>query len=319
MVPLSVFQCGVSYLGSEKSFEHDLQLFLKFFRKEGLNGCSLHISKALFALTFSISLSQSSHFLNLNFELVEFRSNGHPPPGLELPSAAISVVGRWSYLSLSLWLGIQQVPKQVTSIAWERARCSMRLTIHGRVHTLSIRTHEPPGTFGVVNYHNYGEGEREYNNYGEFGCEPRAQADRAEYALDNPPISGKIGDDTFEFTIRKVVISPKPIYYDEDSGHEDDDDEYDPDYYIPGWKCNYSNETRASLALKDPKLPLDDDRYNGPIAVTERVQLPGEKEQGPRECVAKIYDAAYYLISLDDTFVRNPAGDGLPPDCATPG
>lgn len=157
-----------------------------------------------------------------------------------------------------------------------------------------------------------------------------------EYALDNPPISGKIGDETFEFTIRKVVISPKPIYYDEDSGHEDDDDdmeddkkdnkednteddEYDPDYYIPGWTCNYSNETRASLALKDPKLPLDDDRYNGPIAVTERVQLPGEKEQGPRECVAKIYDAAYYLISLDDTFVRNPAGDGLPPDCATPG
>lgn len=80
----------------------------------------------------------------------------------------------------------------------------------------------------------------------------------------------------FEFIIRKVVISLKFIYYDEDLGYEDDDDdmeddkkdnkednmeddEYDFDYYIFGWMCNYLNEICVSFVLKDFKFFFDDD------------------------------------------------------------
>ncbi|KAK4172932.1 hypothetical protein QBC36DRAFT_381385 [Triangularia setosa] len=82
-------------------------------------------------------------------------------------------------------------------------------------------------------------------------------------------------------------------------------------------KCDHFDEARSSLALRDTKLPLDDDRYSRPIIVTGRAQLPRKEEQGSRKYAAKVYDSVYYPIFLIDTFVYNSAEEDLSTDCAT--
>lgn len=78
----------------------------------------------------------------------------------------------------------------------------------------------------------------------------------------------------------------------------------------------YYPEELPELRRKDRHLPLDDEPYNGAVVVVGKVQLRGD--QAPREYVARIYDGAYYLVSLEAEVwraVRYP-DDGVTPDCA---
>ncbi|KAK4197701.1 hypothetical protein QBC40DRAFT_267390 [Triangularia verruculosa] len=160
--------------------------------------------------------------------------------------------------------------------------------------TLVIRTHVLPEPFGWVQRNDYGhDGERKYNNNnGEFGCNPETRPERVDFVLANPPISGKTGLETSEFTVSKVIIGPKPLRFNSNSD-DGGDDEYE--------------------YLDEP----DDDPYNGPIIVTGRVQLPGQEEDGLSDCIAKIFDGAYYPSNSENDFMDSPSPAGPPPDCAT--
>ncbi|KAK4645999.1 hypothetical protein QC761_206485 [Podospora bellae-mahoneyi] len=79
----------------------------------------------------------------------------------------------------------------------------------------------------------------------------------------------------------------------------------------------YCPEELPELRGKDRHLPLGDEPYNGAVVVVGKVQLRGD--QAPREYVARIYDEAYYPVSLEAEVwraVRYP-DDGVAPDCAT--
>ncbi|KAK4679702.1 hypothetical protein QC764_206484 [Podospora pseudoanserina] len=110
----------------------------------------------------------------------------------------------------------------------------------------------------------------------------------------NPPLETcPPGSEELVFTITKTILGPKDWPYEED--YEED----------------YSYADLPSLQRRNPYLPLDDDEYNGHIAVAGSVQLPGEET--PQEYIAEIYDSAYYPINWDMECRK--ADDGIEPDC----